>query len=204
MRQLFSFYIVTGCRLGVVSIMTTEKDRSALLAEYAVGNSVSFGSYNGRPISWKVISQNGKMRLLLAEGIVAQQPYHERYVDTSWRECSLRRWLNGPFLREAFSLEERTKILNTRVQNPANPKYSTNGGLGSVDKLFALSLGEAEEYLPSDDLRRVDAWWWLRSPGSNLLSAASVYEDGSIYAPGISIGYANGGVRPAMWVLLRV
>lgn len=184
--------------------MTAEKKEwNAILTEYAVGNIVQLGKYNKCPISWKVIGENGKMRLLLAEGIVAQQPYNERYVDTSWRECSLRRWLNGPFLREAFSLEERSKILNTRVENPANPKYHTNGGFGSVDKLFALSLGEAEEYLPSDELRKAGAWWWLRSPGSNLLSASSVYEDGSIYDTGINIDYIDGGVRPAMWVLLR-
>lgn len=185
-------------------IVKTEMDRDAILAQYAVGNTVVFGSYNDRPISWKVIGENGKMRLLLAEEIVAHQPYNERYIDSSWRECSLRRWLNGPFLREAFSLEERMRILNTKVQNPANPKYSTNGGFESVDKLFALSLGEAEEYLSSDALRKVGAWWWLRTPGSSLLSAVSVYEDGSIYDTGINIDYTDGGVRPAMWVILKV
>ena len=40
-------------------------------------------------------------------------------------------------------------------------------------------------------------------PGCNLLSAASVYTDGSVYDTGINLDYAEGGVRPAMWLLLR-
>ena len=182
----------------------TQQEKQAILAEYAVGNQVKLGRYAGEDIVWQVMEERGKMRLLLATRILAQRPYNERYVDTSWRECSLRRWLNGEFLREAFTLEERTKILNTRVDNPPNPTYCTNGGMGSVDKLFALSLGEAEEYFPTDEARMAGDWWWLRSPGSNLLSAASVYKDGSVYGTGINIDYTDGGVRPAMWVLLRV
>lgn len=182
----------------------TEEQRQAVLAEYEIGKTVTMGSYQGRVLRWRVLEANGKMRLLVAEDVVAERPYNELYVDTSWRTCSLRRWLNGEFLREAFTLEERTKILNTRVSNPPNPKYYTNGGLDSVDKLFALSIGEAEEYLPSNEARALGKWWWLRSPGNNLLSAVSVYEDGSIYETGINDNYVDGGVRPAMWVLLRV
>ena len=182
----------------------TEQEKQALLEEYAKGKQVTLGRYAGQDITWRVLEEHGKMRLLFAERVLAQKPYNERYVDTSWRECSLRKWLNGEFLREAFSLEERTRILNTRVDNPPNPRYYTNGGMGSVDKLFALSLGEAEAYLPADQDRASGMWWWLRSPGSNLLSAASVYADGSLYDTGINIDYTEGGVRPAMWILLRV
>lgn len=46
-------------------------------------------------------------------------------------------------------------------------------------------------------------WWWTRTPGSNLVSAVAVYPDGSLYIPGININYTDGGVRPAMWILLK-
>ncbi len=104
---------------------------------------------------------------------------------------------------EAFSFEERTRIVNTRVENPANPRYHTNGGGRTVDKLFLLSLEEADTLFAGDEERNAGRWWWLRSPGCNLLSAASVYTDGSIYDNGINLYCADGGVRPAMWLLLR-
>lgn len=184
--------------------MMTEESKQDILDRYAPGKTVTLGNWNGEPIQWRVLAQQGKMRLLLAEQIIAEQPYNEQYVDTYWRESSLRRWLNGVFLREAFTLTERTMILNTRVANPPNPQYRTNGGMGSVDKLFALSLEEAEDYLPHEADRALGKWWWLRSPGSNLLSAASVDKAGMIYSSGINIHYKEGGVRPAAWVLLKV
>ena len=184
--------------------MQIDTEKQARLRAYQVGNTVTLGTDQGRALRWRVLDANGRMRLLLAEGIVAHKPYNGQYVDTCWRDCSLRRWLNGAFLRETFSLEERTMILNTRVDNPPNPMYSTNGGPGSVDKLFLLSIGQAEQYLPANEERSLGTWWWLRSPGNNLLSVSSVYADGSLYITGINCHYAEGGVRPAMWVLLRV
>ena len=38
----------------------------------------------------------------------------------------------------------------------------------------------------------------------SLLSVAAVDRDGSVYEYGINNSYADGGVRPAMWILLRV
>ena len=184
--------------------MVSEQERSAILAAYAIGNTVQFGQKDGQPISWQVIDENGKFRMLLATEPVAQQPYHERYVDTSWLKCSLRKWLNGTFIRECFSMEEQIRILATRLKNLPNPKYYTNGCEDSVDKLFLLSLEEVEKYLPTDAQRKLDTWWWLRTPGSNLLSAVSVYEDGSVYDTGININYTDGGVRPALWVRMKV
>ena len=200
----FSLFSFAGRRPGAVNDMSAEQERSAILAEYAVGNTVLFGKQNGQPIAWQVMDENGKFRMLLAKAPVAQQPYNERYLDTSWQTCTLRKWLNGPFVRETFTMEEQTRILATRVENLPNPKYYTNAGAGSVDKLFILSLDEVEKYLPTDALRAAGSWWWLRSPGSNLLSAAAVYEDGSIYDTGINVNYTDGGVRPALWLRLKV
>ena len=179
------------------------EDNKSLLHQYLPGSTMRYGTYAGGELVWRVLAREGKKRLLLADRILANRPYHTAYVNTSWRECSLRRWLNQDFFQEAFSFQERTWILNTRVENPANPKYRTNGGAGTVDKIFLLSIGEAETYLPSQEERALDSWWWLRTPGCNLLTAVSVYADGSLYDGGINVHFPAGGVRPAMWVLLH-
>ena len=173
------------------------------LIEYMVGNTVTFGSYQNQPIRWRVIDQRGRMRMMLAEGAVAHRPYHATPTDTSWRECSLRKWLNGEFLEAAFTPAERAKITAVRVENPRNAKYYTNAGLNTMDRAYVLNVDEAQKYLPSDDDRKTGEWWWLRTPGSNLFSAVAVYDDGSIYDFGIHVHYENGGVRPVVWVLLK-
>ena len=92
----------------------------------------------------------------------------------------------------------------SRVDNPRNPKFFTQGGAPSMDKVFILTSEEIEKYLPAQQERALGKWWWVRMPGCNLLSAVSVCEDGSIYDIGINVNYESGGVRPALWVLLRV
>lgn len=173
------------------------------LIEYWVGNIVTFGCFEGKPIRWKVLDERGRMRMLFAETPVTRRPYHETPTDTSWRECSLRHWLNGEFLEAAFTPAERAKITAVRVENPRNAMYYTNAGLNTMDRAYVLSAPEAEKYFPDQKDRALGDWWWLRTPGSNLFSAVAVYDDGSLYEFGIHVHYENGGVRPVVWVLLK-
>lgn len=178
--------------------------RCRTLIQFAVGSTVSMGSWDGRPIRWRVADSRGKLRLLLAEDAVLERAYNDLRVDVSWKTSTLRRWLNGEFLETAFSREERMCVISGRVDNPRNPGFFTQGGAPSMDKVFILTQEEIEKYLPAQQDRALGKWWWVRMPGCNLLSAVSVCEDGSIYEIGINVNYASGGVRPAMWVLLRV
>ena len=173
------------------------------LIEYWPGNTVTFGCFEGTPIRWRVMDERGRMRMLFAEEIVTRRTYHDTPTDTSWRECDLRKWLNGEFLQEAFTPLERAKITAVRVENPRNAKYFTNAGLNTMDKVYVMNTVEAEKYLPDEKDRATGDWWWLRTPGSNLFSAVAVYDDGSLYEFGIHVHYENGGVRPVLWVLLK-
>ena len=185
------------------SAATIEKCETLLT--YWVGNEVSFGSWEGKPIRWRVADLRGKMRLLLAEEIVTRRHYHRTTLeDATWSDCSLRKWLNKDFLEVAFTSQERLRIVPNKLANLRNRKFYTQGGPDTMDRVHVLSPDEAERYLPEQSQRAGDGWWWLRSPGSNLFSAVAVYDDGSIYENGIHIDYELGGVRPALWVLLKV
>ncbi len=177
--------------------------KSMTAEEYKVGNTVEYGVYGGRPIKWRVLAKQGKMRLLCSQEIVTERPYNPEYVNTYWETSPLRKWLNKTFFMEAFSIEERSRIVNTRVENLPSPRYFTSGGADTVDKLFIFNIEEAEKYFSDGHDRALGHWWWLRTPGSTLLSAASVYIDGTIYENGVNVYFADGGVRPAMWVLTR-
>lgn len=59
-----------------------------------------------------------------------------------------------------------------------------------------LSIEDAEA-LPLR-LREYNYWWWLRSPGDDSYSTASVYCDGSINYCGASCDYCGDAVRPAL------
>lgn len=180
-------------------------EKCETLLEYWVGGEVVFGSFEGKPIRWQVADQRGKMRLLVAREIVTRRCYHRTTLeDATWSDCSLRRWLNKEFLEAAFTPQERLRIVPNKLQNLRNRKFYTQGGMDTMDRVHILSPDEVERYMPDQSERAGNGWWWLRSPGSNLFSAAAVYDDGSMYENGIHIDYELGGVRPAVWVLLKV
>ena len=191
-------------QLGDYESSKSYAERCDTLLEYEVGNTVCFGNYNGEPIRWRVLDQRGKLRLLFAEEILAERAYNDEIVDTSWRDCTLRKWLNQEFLNEAFSPKECLAVVSGMVRNPRSAKWYTSGGFDSMDKVFVLNQDEFDKYLTDPADRVKGRWWWLRSPGSNLMSAVAVYDDGTAYDIGIHVHYAEGGVRQALWVLLRV
>ena len=176
---------------------------NSVLVKYLPGDTLCYGTYGGKPIRWRVLDQQGDQRLLLAEEILARLPYNKDYDNTYWQTSSLRRWLNQTFFQQAFSFQERAHIINTRLQNLPNPRYRTSSGGVTVDKIFLLSIEELERYLPRNEDRAMGCWWWVRTPGMNILSAVGVYEDGSLYDTGINVHFKEAGVRPAMWIRLK-
>ena len=133
-------------------------ERCDTLLNYTVGNTVEFGSYNGEPIRWRVLDERGKLRMLFAEEILTERAYNDEITDTSWRDCTLRKWLNREFLNEAFSPKERAAVVSGMVRNPRSAKWFTSGGYDSMDKVFVLNQEEFDKYL-TDPADRVRGKW---------------------------------------------
>lgn len=87
------------------------------------------------------------------------KPFNEKYEYRSitWRECTIRTWLNKDFINRAFTVEEQSAILLANVDNSSSQGYDKRGKSYSVDntkdKVFLLSYAEANKYLyvPHDD-----------------------------------------------------
>ena len=126
----------------------------------------------------------------------------------------MRKWLNGAFFNNAFSVEEQKQILSTTV---TTTDYST---VNTKDRVFLLSSAEAEKYFDSYSARQCqgtaycyaqgadkanngNCWWWLRSPGNNSNYAAFVDYDGCVYGSGYYVTYDENAVRPALWINLE-
>lgn len=189
--------------LGQYRSSAAMAEKCRMMAEFQPGKTVAFGSWQGKPIRWRVADSSGKMRMLIAEEIVLERPYNDLRVDVYWQSTTLRKWLNKEFIQEAFNKEERLLLIATRRTNEPNEQFYTNAGLPTMDKVFVLSKQELDLYLPNEQERALGAWWWLRTPGDNLLAVEAIDQDGSAYIHGININYEKGGVRPALWVLLK-
>lgn len=165
----------------------------------SVGDTVSFGKNNRE---WIVLDKKEDRALLFAKESVGQRQYHTTYEDITWEKCSLRQWLNYDFYNDSFSEVERERICEVVVKNPDNSEYGTEGGNDIEDKIFLLSLDEAEKYFEDEMARAIGTSWWLRSPGNNSEFAAEVLSDGSLNPSGFTVD-PESAVRPALWVKME-
>lgn len=195
------------------------------LSATEVGSTVFFGSYeqdnvasNGKEaIEWIVLAKEGNRALLISRFALDCQQYNTSWTSVTWETCSLRKWLNGTFISNAFSSDEQNMIQTTTVTADKNPSYSTSPGNDTTDKVFLLSITEVNKYFSSDSTRQCqgtaycyaqgaykasngNCWWWLRSPGYDSYGAASVYGGGSVEVHGDVVNYDGDAVRPALWI----
>lgn len=215
---------------------SAEKLKSAKQAQIKnakVGDIVYFGTYeqdnnisNGKEnIEWLVLAKENNRVLVVSDKALDCKPYNQSWDYVTWETCSLRNWLNNDFINAAFTAEERAMIPTVTVSADKNSVYSTDPGNATKDKVFLLSIVEAEKYCTSDEARRcvpteyaisngaytsdryaegdkATCWWWLRSPGFDQYDAAFVYYDGSVNMSGHNANYDNTSVRPAMWITI--
>ena len=206
-----------------------------------VGSEICFGEYvqsdtlskSKEPIEWVVLDKKEGKALIVTKFAIDCLKYNDevfspkaawKYV-VSWETCTLRKWLNGHFLSEAFSDDESGIIQTTNVISEKNPLYSIDPGVDTQDKIFLLSISEANKYFASDELRKCvpteytkingaatnssftkdgkpTCWWWLRTPGDTLYTAVYGDLDGSIQYRGYFADGTHMAVRPAMWINL--
>lgn len=176
-------------------------------------------------IEWLVLSKEDDKMLVISRYALDRQQYNTPYSNVTWETCSLRIWLHGTFINDVFTPDEQKMIQITSVAADKNPSYYTSPGNNTTNKVFLLSITEANKYFSSDIERKcipteyaiaqgaftsniysvgdkVTCWWWLRSPGNNPSNAANVSSDGSVNRDGLNVNYFHGAVRPAIWINL--
>ena len=193
--------------------------------QYKVGDTVSFGRYpqdedgGMKPIEWIVMKKKENKVLLLSKYVLDTSQYNNKFEEVTWEISDIRRWLNSDFYTTTFNDIEQSKIADTLIRTENNPTYGTAGENNAEDKVFLLSIGEAESFFINDEERKAKptkyvekarvrtndegyAWWWLRSPGLDGYCAAVVNRNGWLHRDGNIVYDSRGGVRPALWLNL--
>jgi len=202
---------------------TDSSDKNQPEAEYVV-----FGAYeqdnnpdNGKEkIEWLVLEKEYGEMLLISKYILDANHVEEFY--DIWEKRPLRTWLNEEFYDEAFSEDEKSKIIKSRFENPDNEGYSVSGG-ATEDYVSLLSVNEARRYFGEDDsvygnsrlfarateyavargvavntsagFGKGNSAWDLRSNGYHSGYVAWVSDTGTIYDGGHAQA-ENEGIRP--------
>ncbi len=160
---------------------------------------ITFGN-----MEWIVLAREGDKALLLSKDCIEERTFHEELKPVTWKTCSLRSYLNGPWYEKTFREEEKAKIQTTKVKNADSRDCGIPCENDTEDKVFLLSVDEVEQYFYYDHDRIAEFngeshEWWLRSPG-NAGCVTVVRRDGRIYSVGWEVDSACGGIRPAIWI----
>lgn len=225
------FCMNCGLPVGAVSPTGDNQSNTAVsgIHNYQVGDEISFGILNGQSNTWKILRLQERLALVICSTYICEMPFQQTSVNnpndisfykfrinTTWGDCTLRKWLNQDFIYGYFSQSERERILPYEVNNV---------GCGpTTDKVFLLNIREVLTLLPDEQSRAIGTHWWLREPGypstnsilhniADFDSAgvdkskpeysiyAGVFDSGAVDACGY-IAHGKSAVRPAMWIRL--
>jgi len=211
------------------------------LAHAEAGSTVQLGFYpqsskdakEKEIVDWIVLGKDGNRLMLISKYALDCLPYEsadEIQVSASWGTCLLHRWLNETFLNETFDQGETRLLVRTKPDE--DPQESSSrferGVVG--DRVFLLSISEAETYFPTKAERQClptryaigrgayqssigrTCFWWLRTtvdhmdqtlegiPVENITRAALVGSSGGIVEIGHYMSNRQYAVRPVIWV----
>ena len=180
------------------------------------GDVITFGRYeqnNKRedgmePIEWKVLTVENGQALLLSTIVLDAMPFNTGGTN-SWDVSSLREWIQGKFIMEAFTYAEQGVI--KKVSHKAAPQDA----YPDTDTIFILSREEIQRYLPYPSDRQFAAssfaishnvyrgenglaCWWTRTFFAKGI-AYNVWSNGDI-DHGDNVTANDGGVLPALWI----
>jgi len=184
------------------------------------GQVLVFGQYeqdnnlqNGKePVEWIVLRVDGARALLISRYALDVRRFNEEWVKISWKDCTLRSWLNSVFYNECFTDSQKKAILSTAIQS----NY-VNSTVNTQDNVFALSARESEQYLNQNMRQCVPTayaqaqaaaldngycYWWLRDTTTRKNDANRVEPNGEVCEYGSNTNAAGVSVRPVIWINL--
>ena len=166
---------------------------------------MKFGHHkNGDPMRWRILAIDDNLTLLHYTGADIEKKFQEeelillsdtlspncqreKNLDITWKDCSLRQWLNNDFIERHFTPNEKKLLFNATIE--------TDGVL-TQDKMFCLNIDESLKY--GVNIKDTYYKWLLRNKGKDVGSVA-IYEHGIPDINGISIE-EKAVIRPAMYI----
>ena len=142
------------------------------------------------PIKWQIIENDGQTVSAVCVSVLANHKFAgANDKANSYKDSSIRRWLNNEFYLSAFTAEQQAIILTTSVDNSAESTgYADNkyACANTEDKIYLLSFAEAFAFTSSvgmSELRAKTASDYARANGVRINTSEKWY------------GYANWWLR---------
>ena len=191
---------------------------------------ITFGSYGGEDIVWLVLDSTDNGVLVLSKYVIDYGTFDGDDVMRSWESTRLQPWLNEDFYEQAFTDEEKEKILWTEIAiNDHLTDYASGYPTEDMyrdpvlNRIFLMSMEEldyysdklttcyceATDYAVSKGAEKLDCDWWVRGPCEIQRTASGTdtgkpvlnsKSDPSTGKSTLIFTDEASGIRPAMWI----
>ena len=144
-----------------------DSEANNTLCNVKKGDIINFGNYE-----WEALVVTDDMVLLFLQTIVdVGIPYNESSGNTTWENCTLRKWLNNDFYNR-FSSVDKQAILCVDTGSERNQWYGTDAGGATTDRVFLLTVSDIVRFFgDSGKLYNRPANEWNASDNSGLSCA---------------------------------
>ena len=106
------------------------------------------------PIKWKVIGidEKNNSALIVSAYSLDYMKFYDNEKQSSWKDSSIRKWLNKDFYDTAFSTEEKKHINSAKLNNKIVEGVRVKQGDDTTDKIFLLSADEFKTYNVAENM----------------------------------------------------
>ena len=102
---------------------------------------IKFGKWNDQDLEWEVLKENKFELLVICRTAIVKRRFNGNSSYNGWIKSELRNFLQEEFYKKAFSIEEKQRIINTKLSDVEDSK----------DNVFILSRKEVETLLTDGD-----------------------------------------------------
>lgn len=177
-----------------------------------INDRVTFGKFEGEDLRWIVLEKTNDKALLITESYIANMKfdanryyndYNDRWTYHFWSNSSLRKWLNGEFLKSFNNTElERICEIDLSTDEYETENYDGWGEeeivVNTTDRVYIPTIEDVFAYsLYTDSVNGKRGW--LRDRGHGIAFEYTLDESGNIDS---YWGDSEAWVRPMMIVSL--
>lgn len=101
---------------------------------------IKLGTWNSNPIEWVVLEEDDFQLLVISRYAIGRMQFDSSSSNNNWGSSGLRKFLKRNFFKNAFTEDEKKKIINTKLKDVNNVK----------DNVFILSENEVRSLLLKD------------------------------------------------------
>ena len=192
------------------------------------------------PLKWRILSETADEMVLFSSVIIDSHEFYAHHTQNRLNEESsniypnnyeystIRSWLNDDFYNLAFTVDEKSLVLQTTVNNGASTTGATTNQYAckdTVDKVFLLSYDEVNsKYVFKNPITRklvltdyalsqgagnreingvLCGYWWIRSPYEGNERIAKAYDPYSELELAAYVNSSSGGVAPVVRISIK-